>query len=165
MPNTINHLSITPSKNKSGHHLYSEQVLPLPLAEIFPFYADAANLEAITPPHLKFKITSPQPIKMAKGALIDYSLRLYGLPFKWRSEISEWNPPYNFTDQQLVGPYQYWIHQHLFEETPEGSTKVIDSVEFKAPFHFISKHLVIADIHKIFAHREKTLNQLFAPNN
>jgi len=99
---------------------------------------------------------------MRKNTLIDYRLCLYGLPFKWRSEISEWDPPYSFTDRQIVGPYQYWVHQHLFEETTEGSTKVIDSVEFKAPFHFISKYLVIADIRKIFAHREKTLNQLFA---
>ena len=96
--------------------LRAETWLPRPLAEVFHFFSDAENLEKITPPWLKFWIVSPRPIEMQTGTLIDYKLRLKELPLRWQSEISVWDPPYCFVDEQRKGPYRVWKHEHRFEE-------------------------------------------------
>src|SRR5579875_3215737 len=90
--------------------------IPRPRAEVFPFFAEAANLEQITPPFLRFRILTPAPVAMHAGTLIDYQLHLYGIPFRWKTRIEAFEPPEYFIDVQLSGPYKLWHHRHDFEE-------------------------------------------------
>ncbi len=117
--------------------LKRELWLPQPVAEIFPFFADAANLEVLTPPWLKFQILSPRPLKMHVGTLIDYRLRVRGLPMRWQSEIIAWEPPHRFVDEQRRGPYRLWRHEHEFVER-DGGTVIRDKVEYAIPFDLIT---------------------------
>ena len=103
------------------HILERKQIIERPLREVFDFFADAGNLERITPPELNFHITTPQPIDVKKGALIDYELKLRGIPIRWRTEITQWNPPFDFVDTALKSPYKQWIHLHTFEEGDAGA--------------------------------------------
>lgn len=136
--------------------------LPLPPGDLFPFFADAGNLEAITPPWLNFHITTPGPIEMREGALIDYRLRVRGLPLRWRTRINVWEPPHRFVDEQLRGPYRRWIHEHRFEAA-DGGTLATDTVRYATPFDFLVHNwLVRPDIERIFAHREQALKKRFA---
>lgn len=147
----------------SDHNLYTEQVIPYPRPEVFAFFAKAENLEQITPPSLKFKITSPLPIRMDKGTLIDYRLSLFGIPFRWKTVITVWNPDECFVDEQLKGPYRQWVHTHLFREV-EGGTMVCDSVVYRLPlfpFGEMSYPLVKFQLKYIFEYRARRLNELF----
>ena len=138
----------------------SEQWLPRPLNEVFPFFADARNLEELTPPWLRFDVVTPEPIPMAVGTTIDYRLAWRGIPLRWTSEIAAWEPPHRFIDQQLSGPYRLWRHEHRFEERENG-TNVIDEVEYAVWGGAIAKRLGVArDIEKIFAHRSARLRDL-----
>ena len=101
--------------------------------KVFDFFSNAENLERLTPPELKFHIVTPLPINIKKGALIDYELSLYGLPIKWRTEITHWDPPFEFIDTQLSGPYKQWIHSHLFTEPEPGKTLMEDEVRYRLP--------------------------------
>jgi hypothetical protein len=103
-----------------GHVLERSQLVPAARAEVFAFFADAFNLEAITPQFLRFRVTTPAPIPMAPGALIDYRLSLYGVGFRWRTRIEVWEPGVRFVDVQLSGPYRLWRHTHTFEDAPGG---------------------------------------------
>jgi ligand-binding SRPBCC domain-containing protein len=99
-----------------GNRLTTEIRLPTPLVDVFEFFSDAYNLEEITPPWLHFSVQTPAPIEMKRGALIDYRLRLHGIPIHWRTEITAWEPPFRFVDEQLRGPYRYWRHERrIFE--------------------------------------------------
>ncbi len=132
---------------------------------IFDFFADAANLEAITPTWLNFRILTPLPIEMGSGTLIDYQLRLHWIPIRWRTEIAEWEPPHRFVDQQLRGPYRLWRHTHTFEPTSDG-TLMTDSVEYAVPGgRLINRWFVEPDLKKIFAWRHKCLSERFAADN
>lgn len=112
--------------------LTAESVLERSLPEVFAFFAEARNLEAITPPWLRFEVLTPEPIRMAAGTLVDYRLRLRGVPLSWRSEISAWEPPFRFVDEQTRGPYRLWVHEHTFESS--GSFTVArDRVRYSAP--------------------------------
>ncbi|MFO1500792.1 MAG: SRPBCC family protein [Verrucomicrobiota bacterium] len=139
----------------------AELWLPLPPEELFPFFADAANLDAITPPWLHFHVVTPPPIVMREGVLIDYQLRLRGLPLRWRTRINVWQPPHLFVDEQLRGPYRLWVHEHTFEPR-DGGTLARDVVRYAVPFDFIATPLFVRrDIKKIFAFRQAALRERF----
>ena len=130
-----------------------EQRLPGTPLEVFPFFADAANLEAITPPWLGFRIVTQQPVVMREGALIEYRLRLRGVPLRWRTRIDVWEPGVRFVDRQLSGPYRVWRHTHEFEADGPGHTVMRDVVRWQAPLHRFSAPLVRRDIERIFDFR------------
>jgi ligand-binding SRPBCC domain-containing protein len=135
------------------HEFTAETWLPQPPEIVFPFFGDAANLDAITPPWLNFKIITPPPIVMRPGALIDYRLRLRGFPLRWRTRISEWEPPFRFVDEQLHGPYRLWVHEHTFVPS-QGGTLARDHIRYAVPFDWlVHRWLVRPDIERIFAHR------------
>ncbi|TVQ60095.1 MAG: CDP-paratose 2-epimerase [Phycisphaerales bacterium] len=143
------------------HLLEAETRLPRPIDEIFPFFADAQNLERLTPAMLNFRIVTPTPIEMREGALIDYRLRVRGVPIKWRTRINVWEPPYRFVDEQIKGPYRLWLHEHTFEADGDH-TICRDRVEYAVPFDFIAhKLLVKRDVENIFAYRERVLRDIF----
>ena len=139
----------------------SELWLPLPPEELFPFFADAANLDAITPPWLHFQIVTPPPIVMGEGTLIDYRLRVRGVPLRWRTRINVWQPPHRFVDEQLSGPYRRWIHTHTFEPHDDG-TLARDEVSYAVPLDFLThRWFVRPDIEKIFRFRAEALRKRF----
>ena len=155
-------MAIQIRKSQSGWVLESQQFFPLPQADLFDFFGDASNLEAITPPWLNFEILTPRPIEMRVGALIDYKLKLRMIPIKWRTEITAWEPPLRFIDSQLKGPYKKWIHEHTFIEQ-DGGTLMIDCVEYDVPFGRIAHALAVkGDLEKIFAYRQKVLAERFS---
>lgn len=138
----------------------AELWLPLKREEIFPFFADAGNLEAITPPWVNFHTLTPTPITMQAGTLIDYQLKIHGVPVKWRTRINAWEPPYRFVDEQLRGPYLKWVHEHTFEEQ-NGGTLCRDRVDYAVPGGWlIDKLLVRRDIERIFAYRRERIEEL-----
>lgn len=131
----------------------AELWLPMPRARVFEFFADPANLDAITPPWLGFRTVTALPIEMREGALIDYRLRLHGLPIRWRSRISAWDPPHRFVDEQVRGPYRLWVHEHTFESQDDG-TIVRDHVRYAVPFdRLVHDRLVRPDLERIFRYR------------
>ena len=139
----------------------TRQTLEHPLAEVFEFFSDAHNLAMITPPWLHFEVLTPAPIEMVSGTRIDYKLKLRGIPIRWQSEITEWNPPYSFADEQRRGPYRLWRHTHTFDETENGVI-VGDSVEYAVWGNaLIDKLFVRPDIEKIFAYRSEQLEDIF----
>jgi len=141
----------------------SETWLRRPRTEVFAFFADAANLERLTPPWLGFEIVTPLPIAMRPGALIDYRLRIHGFPLRWRSEITAWDPPTSFVDEQRRGPYRAWHHTHTFSER-DGGTCIHDRVRYAVPGGIVvQKLLVERDVRTIFAYRERVLRELFPP--
>lgn len=140
-------------------HIESELWLPRPRAEVFAFFANAANLEALTPPWVHFHIVNPH-IVIERGVLIDYRLRIHGVPLRWQSEISRWEPPAAFVDEQRKGPYRRWVHTHTFTEE-RGGTRVSDSVEFDVPFGWLVGGFVMRDVRAIFAFRQQALRQRF----
>ena len=143
-------------------HLKTEQKIKKPQDELFSFFSDAHNLAEITPPWLNFRVLTPSPIEMKVGTRIDYRLKLRGIPVRWQSEITAWNPPHSFVDEQRRGPYRRWIHTHTFIAVPDG-TLVKDEVEY-AVFggQLVQKFLVAPDIEKIFAYRSEKLRELLA---
>jgi ligand-binding SRPBCC domain-containing protein len=143
------------------HLLESDLWLPRPLDEVFSFFADARNLQKITPPWLDFAISTPGEIVLQKGALIDYKLRVRGIPLRWRSEITVWEPPRRFVDTQLRGPYRLWNHEHRFEER-DGGTLVNDEVRYSVYGGEIIRKLFVArDVDRIFSYRTEKLRELF----
>ena len=141
------------------HRFETTTDLPLELERVFAFFAEAGNLQRITPPELDFRILTPLPIEIRKGARIDYRLRLFGVPFAWSSLISEWDPPFGFTDEQLRGPYARWVHQHRFERT-EAGTRVRDVVRYRlplSPLGDVVHPLVRRQVAGIFAYRERAV--------
>ena len=145
------------------HILKRELTLPLPREDVFAFFSNARNLELITPAHLNFKITSPQPIDLREGALIDYELSLHGIPMRWRTEITTWDPPYRFVDTQLKGPYSQWIHTHTFTEVDGTTTLIEDEVKYRLPlepFGDLLHFIVEGELKKIFDYRTKVVTEL-----
>lgn len=139
--------------------------LPAPLEQVFPFFADARNLERITPPWLRFRVLTPGEIPMAAGTRIDYRLRLHGLPLRWQSEITLWEPPLRFVDSQRRGPYRFWVHEHRFT-AEAGGTRVLDSVDYLPPGgRFADRLFVARQVAAIFAFRAEALRRQFPASN
>ena len=139
------------------HTLRREQRLRGTPDDVFPFFADAGNLEAITPPWLGFRIVTPRPIEMRVGTIIEYRLRLHGLPISWLTQIADWQPGVRFVDMQLRGPYALWHHTHDFEALPEGGTLMRDTVRYALPLGPLGavaqRSLVKRDLDRIFDFR------------
>lgn len=140
---------------------HCELRLPRPPEEVFPFFAEAGNLDAITPPWLRFRIVTPQPIRMQAGTLIDYRLRVRGLPLRWRTLIREWDPPHRFVDEQVRGPYRLWVHTHSFEPC-DGGTLARDVVRHAVWCDGLVHPLFVRrEVATIFAFRQQALRQKF----
>jgi ligand-binding SRPBCC domain-containing protein len=146
------------------HVLEREQRIERPLAEVFPFYADAGNLERITPPWLGFEVTTARPIEMEVSAQIAYRLRLHGVPVRWRTRIEAWDPPHRFVDAQLSGPYALWHHTHTFRADGEWATLLGDRVRYALPFGALGEVaralFVERDLERIFDHRRAAVAAL-----
>lgn len=142
------------------------QILRRPRTEVFAFFADAANLQAITPPFLDFRILTPMPVRMAPGLLLDYRLKLFRLPFSWRTVIEAYDPPHSFVDVQLQGPYRRWHHTHRFEEVPEG-TLMIDWIDYEMPYGVVGlaahELFVRRTLDRIFDYRRTRIEELLSP--
>ena len=146
------------------HVLRREQRLPGTPDEVFPFFADAGNLEAITPDWLAFSVVTPRPIEMRVGALIEYRLRLHGIPVSWLTRIEDWEPGARFVDMQLAGPYKLWHHTQEFEPDGGGGTLMRDTVRYALPLGPLgeaARRLFVArDLSAIFDHRTKRVADL-----
>ena len=148
------------------YRLERTQLIRRPLAEVFAFFADPGNLARSTPDFLDFQILTPQPIAIRPGTLIDYRLRLLGVPLRWRTLIEVFEPPLRFTDTQLRGPYRLWHHAHEFHETPEG-TCMVDRVQYQLPLGPLGRlaHplFVGRTLKRIFDHRYQAIQRLLSP--
>lgn len=144
------------------HVLRARMTLPLPVDQVFAFFAAADNLQNITPPELGFRIITPAPVRIEQGAVIDYRLGLFGLSFGWQTEISEWRPPHEFVDTQLRGPYAQWIHRHTFEQ--RGSeTHIQDEVRYRLPVLILGEvayPLIRLQLKRIFNYRQRRIREL-----
>jgi len=149
----------------SVHLLERSQQVDLPIADAFAIYGDDRNLEALTPPWLHFEVTSP-PQEMRVGALLEYRLRLHGVPLRWRTRIDAWEPPLHFTDHQEKGPYALWEHSHFFEPDGEGATVIRDRVRYSIPLGPLGalahRLFVRRDLERIFDYRRDALVRLLA---
>ena len=136
--------------------------VPTALDETFAFFADAWNLERITPPFLRFRIITPPPIPMRVETLIDYRLRLRGIPVRWRTGITASDPPRGFTDVQVLGPYRTWVHRHDFV-AENGGTRVDDTVSYAVPGGApVDRLIVRPDLDRIFEYRRNAIRELLA---
>jgi hypothetical protein len=146
------------------HTFEAHQWVSSPIEQTFEFFADAANLEAITPPFLNFRILTQLPVEMRVGARIDYRIALYGLPMTWKTHIDQWEPGRSFIDRQLSGPYAQWIHLHTFEPS-QGGTQLYDRVQYALPLDPLSRPghpiFVRPTIERIFAYRRKVIADRF----
>jgi ligand-binding SRPBCC domain-containing protein len=159
------------------HAFESAMELPLPRDRVFGFFAAAGNLQKITPPELGFRIVTPPDVVIGAGTLLEYRLRLFGVPFGWVSRISVWEPPERFVDEQIRGPYRQWIHEHSFEEKAmrgraadggaadgvsrrPGATIIRDRVRYRLPLEplgDLAYPLVRLQLARIFAFRERAV--------
>lgn len=142
------------------HELRRALWVPRGINEVFAFFADAGNLEAITPEWLNFEILTDRPIRMRAGTRIDYRIRLHGIAMGWRTLISEWDPPHRFVDEQIRGPYRRWHHTHTFEAL-NGGTVCSDRVEYAMHGgELVHRHFVLPRLTRIFDYRTERLEQL-----
>lgn len=141
------------------------QVVPGPVERAFAFFADPLNLEAITPPWLRFRILEAPP-ELGRGSFLRYRLRLFGIPLGWRTEITGWSPPHAFTDTQIAGPYRVWVHSHRFSAVPAG-TEIYDHVRYRIPggpaATLVDRALVRRWLREIFDYRAAQLAELLGP--
>lgn len=148
-----------------GHRLFEvKQYIPAPLEKVFSFFAEAKNLERLTPPNLNFHILNTSTPEIQAGTLIDYKLKIRGIPVGWKTEIETWDPPHSFADNQLSGPYTRWHHVHQFETLGEG-TLMTDSVTYKLPLGLLGRigagSFVDRDVFKIFDYRRQVIQEIF----
>jgi len=146
------------------HTIHQQQEVPVPLAEVFPFFETPSNLETITPPRLRMDIITPGKLEMRVGALFDYIVSVRGLPMRWTTYIADYDPPYRFVDVQLRGPYAFWHHTHDFRETDRG-TVIEDTVRYALPFGPLGSiaHALFVknDLDHVFSFRRKVIADTF----
>ena len=138
--------------------------VPIPIAEAFAFFADARNLGRITPPELGFAIATAQPIGMARGTRIDYTIRLWGFPMRWKTRIAVWEPGERFVDEQVAGPYRSWVHTHRFTSV-NGETDIDDDVVYSLPFGVLGRiaaPMIRLQLHRIFRYRATEVARLLS---
>lgn len=153
-------MDFTIERDGSGYALEMRLRIPASVDRVFDIFANAKNLEALTPPALRFVILTPDPIIMRRGLLLDYRLRLHGIPFHWQSEITAWDPPNRFEDSQRKGPYHWWVHEHRFLPDGEG-TLMIDRVRYGVPGGWLVNSLFVAsDLRNIFRYRAVRIGDL-----
>jgi len=140
------------------HLLERRQRIAVPQERVFEFFSHARNLQEITPPWMSFDVITPEPIVIAAGTLIDYRLKLHGVPLRWRTRIELWEPPHRFVDIQLRGPYALWEHTHTFEADGPDAVVIGDRVAYKLPLGLLGDvaHLAFVkrDIGRVFDYRE-----------
>ena len=143
-------------------HIFDREIwIAQPVDVIFPFFSDARNLELITPPWLRFKILAPDILEMRRGMRIDFQLKLHGMTVRWESEITAWEPPHRFVDEQRRGPYRQWIHEHTLTEK-EGGTLARDNIRYAVPGGAIVNRLLVRpDLNRIFDYRYAKLREIF----
>ena len=141
-------------------HVHRAAVVPASLDETFAFFADAANLQRLTPRWLRFSIRTSLPIPMRPGTLIDYRIWVRGLPIPWRTRIDIWEPGIRFVDRQVLGPYRWWRHEHRFERI-SGGTLIVDDVEFLPRAMALTGRFVQRDVERIFKYRAAALQRVF----
>lgn len=144
------------------HVLRTSMLIPLRRPLVFAFFADAANLQKITPPELNFRVETPQPFTIQQGTVIDYRLGLFGVRFRWRSLISEWDAPNYFVDEQVYGPYKSWHHRHTFQAEGD-STRISDEVHYSlplTPLGDIAYPVVRLQLRRIFNYRQQAINRI-----
>jgi ligand-binding SRPBCC domain-containing protein len=146
---------------RSRFRLESAQFLPAPRERVFQFFSDAFQLEKLTPPWLEFSVLTPSLIAVAAGTVIDYRLKLHGIPIRWQSLISAWEPPMRFVDRQTRGPYRHGHHEHIFEPVEDGTLcrDVVDHEVFGG--RVVDALFVRGDLLKIFAFRHERLREIF----
>ena len=146
------------------HTLRREQWVPRPIEEVFAFFADAGNLERITPPWLGFTILSVHPSPVQAGTEIRYRLSWHRLPMRWITDIRQWRAPHRFVDVQRSGPYSLWHHTHCFE-SHQGGTTIVDVVRYALPFGALGRVVhalkVQKDVRRIFEYRYQRIEELF----
>jgi len=147
--------------------LEKHQFISKSKSEVFDFFKTPENLEKITPKKLSFKIITPLPIVMRKGTLIEYKIKILGIPIYWRTLINKYNPPNTFRDTQLNGPYEIWDHTHIFKECKNG-TMMIDRIVYSIPYSFIGRLAnfiwVKRELKNIFNYRYKIIEEIFKEN-
>ena len=141
----------------------AEQRVPVPRTQAFAFFSTATNLEAITPPWLRFRLVHQSTSELCHGSELTYRLRIHGLPVTWRSRIDEWLPNERFVDVQLNGPYAAWRHTHSFHDC-EAGTLIRDRVVYRLPLgwfgRLIGGRYVASDVKEIFAYRAAKIGEL-----
>lgn len=149
----------TPAKTSHAQLVRSFQVAR-PIEEVFQFFSDPRQLEAVTPAWMRFTTAKDSPGVMFEGARVKFRLRLRGIPFTWTSLVTEWNPPFSFTDEQLSGPFRYWKHEHHFSPTTNG-THIEDRITYSVPGgRLINRILVKPDLKRIFDYREAKIRRI-----
>lgn len=146
------------------YELVRNQTVKASRADVFGFFADAANLQALTPPELGFEILTPPPIDMHPGTRIDYRIKLHGVPMKWKTLIEAYEPGVRFVDTQLKGPYKLWHHTHTFADAADGGTELGDHVRYEMPFGPLGTlaHVVVKrQLKRIFDYREHVIRERF----
>lgn len=155
------------SKGLKQNYVFESRLwLPASRDEVFEFFSKAENLQRITPSWLNFEILTPLPIEIMQGCTIDYQLKLFGVPIRWKTEIPTWQPPHGFVDRQIKGPYRTWIHTHQFESIDGGGTMMIDKVEYMPKGWFLAPLLdrlfVKRNVKRIFDYRREEIFRIFS---
>jgi ligand-binding SRPBCC domain-containing protein len=139
--------------------LTTRTTIPLDIERVFAFFAAASNLDRLTPPWLHFRMETPTTVLLGPGVRLDYRLRLHGWPVRWQTEISEWDPPHRFVDEQRRGPYRWWIHTHTFTAGPDG-TEMEDVIDYATPGGALVHELFVGrDLRRIFEYRAVALRE------